>query len=64
MLEMLEMFDCLVLVESCCYFLSIVETFHAVAMQCIATISSTMTNAVIVSPSFRGRVRSLLIEQM
>ena len=31
---------------------SIVETFHAVAIQCIATISSTMTNAVIVSPSF------------
>ena len=46
------MFDCLVLVESCYYFLSIVETFHAVAMQWIAIISSTITNAVIVSPSF------------
>ena len=40
------------LVQSCYYFLSIVETFHAVAMQWIAIISSTITNAVIVSPSF------------
>ena len=46
------MVDCLVLIGSCCYFLSIVETFHAVAMQWIAIISSTITNAVIVSPSF------------
>ncbi len=46
------MVDCLVLIGSCYYFLSIVETFHAVAMQWIATISSTMTIAVIVSPSF------------
>ena len=46
------MVDCLVLIGSCYYFLSIVETFHAVAMQWIAIISSTITNAVIVSPSF------------
>ena len=46
------MVDCLVLIGSCYYFLSIVETFHAVAMQWIATISSTMTNAVMLSPSF------------
>ena len=46
------MVDCLGLIGSCYYFLSIVETFHAVAMQWIAIISSTITNAVIVSPSF------------
>ena len=46
------MVDCLVLIGSCYYFLSIVETFHAVAMQCIAIISVIITNAVIVSPSF------------
>ena len=49
---MLEMSLHLMLVQTCYHFLSIVETFHAVAIQCIATISSTMTNAVIVSPSF------------
>ena len=38
--------------DHCYYFLSIVETFHAVAIQWIAIISSTITNAVIVSPSF------------
>ena len=46
------MVDCLVLIGSCYYFLSIVETFHAVAMQWIAIISVIITNAVIVSPSF------------
>ena len=46
------MVDCLVLIGSCYYFLSIVETFHAVAIQWIAIINSTMTNTVIVSPSF------------
>ena len=49
---MLEMSLHLMLVQTCYYFLSIVETFHAVAMQWIAIISSTITNAVIVSPSF------------
>ena len=46
------MVDCLVLIGSCYHFLSIVETFHAVAMQWIAIISVIITNAVIVSPSF------------
>ena len=49
---MLEMSLHLMLVQTCYHFLSIVETFHAVAMQCIAIISVIITNAVIVSPSF------------
>ena len=47
---MLEMSLHLMLVQTCYHFLSIVETFHAVAMQWIATISVIITNAVMLSP--------------